>query len=923
MRVIIGSILVLSLFVSQAWAEQITLQVQWGFGPVPSEMLWDGEVQVSGGRLVKMQAVSFEPDKRDRMTPPTFRSFTQDSNSDGMDLIIEGDDSSRVRMKTLQGDFQWEIGELRKQRQLSFSGKDQGRLVVQLLQSLGDQPRLLSDEKSQDGDPAVCRLADGRQLVVWRAFLGLTAAEPKGDEEGSRGSGAGGDQIRASVLDREGAPGEIFDILPETGDVEAIGIAPSGGAAARIVWAQQKEGNWDLYSCTLTPSRTTVDCSPIERLTDQPGVDRNPALVTTLDGSTALVWQGWREGRSSIFFLRSGNGRWEEPLCLSDQSGNDWCPTMAASTTGATAVSWFRWQNGSYDVCLRVWEGGRWGPVQTVASSDRYEAFPSLACDGQGTLWIAYEEGRAGWGMDSNTAGLRSIRNVRLCCYRRGSLAMPSGSAALSLPTEFRDSSEMAHLATDGDGVLWLFFRRLSGRGVWEIYGTSLQDGGWSDPEKILQSAAGQDVRMATAAGADGRLRAVWVSDHRVDQVGRESYLYTSRLPSRPPRTETVETTPAPEVANAGPPLEKLPRPGFSWNGTQLGLYFGDLHRHTELSVCRTGVDGSVQDAYRYAIDAAGLDFLCITDHVQHVKILSDYDFWRTGKTADLNRVAGVHQPFYGYERSQRFPYGHRNIISLSRYVKRVPRTADNRPWSANSGYEGEQRLPPPELWDRLLGENVVTIPHTSTSPVMGTDFAYPPASMEPVIEIYQGCRYTAEHASAPDPRQERDSDTYGGKTQPAGFIWNALAKGYRYGFIASSDHVATHNSYTCVWAKDFSSEAILDALAKRQCYAATDKIQCRMQMGPHLMGSEFTAAEVPPLVVDVVGTTDIDRVDVIKDNRVVFSRRPDPPSREVSFEFNDVRPDPGVHYYYARVIQTDRNMAWVSPIWVDVARKR
>ena len=25
------------------------------------------------------------------------------------------------------------------------------------------------------------------------------------------------------------------------------------------------------------------------------------------------------------------------------------------------------------------------------------------------------------------------------------------------------------------------------------------------------------------------------------------------------------------------------------------------------------------------------------------------------------------------------------------------------------------------------------------------------------------------------------------------------------------------------------------------------------------------------------------------------------------------------MHYYYARVIQRDRNMAWLSPIWVEV----
>jgi len=37
-------------------------------------------------------------------------------------------------------------------------------------------------------------------------------------------------------------------------------------------------------------------------------------------------------------------------------------------------------------------------------------------------------------------------------------------------------------------------------------------------------------------------------------------------------------------------------------------------------------------------------------------------------------------------------------------------------------------------------------------------------ADMEPVVEIFQGCRYTTEYAGAPDPRQTRDDGPYGGK---------------------------------------------------------------------------------------------------------------------------------------------------------------
>jgi len=916
MRILLGCLLVVSLPASLVCGEQVRMQVEWGFGPQPCELYWDGQVRVLDGQLVSMQAVSFEPDRHDLLKPPKFQSFTMNNGTDGMELIVDGDDRTTVRWECRQGDFRWSLTELRRSGKLDFAAKEQGRLEVRLVESLGDVPRMLSPQTTQDSDPAVCRLTDGRQLILWRAFLGLPGQA--GQRETGTTPGPRGDQICGVLWDVQGKTGPAFDVLEAPGDVEGVCVAPLKDGSAVAIWAEQRERNWDLYARPLTVLSDGIRCGPAVRLTDDPGVDKTPALAVLPDGSLALAWQGWRDGRSRIF-VQAGDGRqWRAPECLSDGPANDWDPAVAASGEGTLAVSWSRWANGSYDVGLRVRSQGRWSPLQWIAATERFEAHPSLAFDAEGTLWIAYEEGQTQWGLDSHTAGLRATRNVRLGCWRRGRLEALRGSAAWTLPEAFRDASEMALLAPDGNGVVWLFFRSLRQRGVWEIHGTSLGDE-WLRPQKLVPSAGGQNVRMAAAPGADGRLRAVWCSDHRVDPVGRESRIYASTMPSRPRRNLPVDSEPAPEPAVTEAKSQVLERPVCELQDRRLGLYFGDLHRHTELSVCRTGTDGSLEDAYRYAIDAAELDFLCVTDHVQHVKILDDYDFWRTGKTADLHRVAGLHQPFYGYERSQRFPLGHRNIISLSRDVRRVPRTADNRPWDANTSYPGERLVPPPELWTDLVGENAITIPHTSTSPVMGTDFAFAPDVMEPVIEIYQGCRYSSEHADAPDPRAERDAAKFGGAMQPAGYIWNALAKGFRYGFIASSDHLATHNSYTCVWAEEFTNPALFEALARRRCYAATDRIECRMTMGTHFMGSEFTAAEVPPLKVEVTGTADIERIDVVKDNRVVYSHQPDKPSRQARFQFQDLQAEPGTHYYYARVIQRDRNMAWLSPIWVDL----
>ena len=68
----------------------------------------------------------------------------------------------------------------------------------------------------------------------------------------------------------------------------------------------------------------------------------------------------------------------------------------------------------------------------------------------------------------------------------------------------------------------------------------------------------------------------------------------------------------------------------------------------------------------------------------------------------------------------------------------------------------------------------------------------------EPVIEIYQGARSSYEAIDLPAGRRRGDSQV----KQGPHFAQDALAKGYQYGFISSSDHFSTHNSYAYLYVK-------------------------------------------------------------------------------------------------------------------------
>ena len=64
----------------------------------------------------------------------------------------------------------------------------------------------------------------------------------------------------------------------------------------------------------------------------------------------------------------------------------------------------------------------------------------------------------------------------------------------------------------------------------------------------------------------------------------------------------------------------------------------GDIHRHTDLS-WDGNRDGSLDDSYRYALDAAGFDYLGVCDHQAGESI--PYNWWRIQKAVDLYTIAG------------------------------------------------------------------------------------------------------------------------------------------------------------------------------------------------------------------------------------------------------------------------------------------
>ena len=107
-------------------------------------------------------------------------------------------------------------------------------------------------------------------------------------------------------------------------------------------------------------------------------------------------------------------------------------------------------------------------------------------------------------------------------------------------------------------------------------------------------------------------------------------------------------------------------------DGQSMRIVRGDLHRHSELSWdVGPGNDGSFLDFYRYMIDAASMDFGGLTDHQGGGQY--PYHWWLIEKSADLYYLPPRFVPLYAYERSAKFPDGHRNVFHSYRGVPVFP----------------------------------------------------------------------------------------------------------------------------------------------------------------------------------------------------------------------------------------------------------
>jgi hypothetical protein len=733
----------------------------------------------------------------------------------------------------------------------------------------------------------------------------------------------------------------------------------------------------------------------VVNISSAPGTDFMPAAATDAKGSVWVTWVGNRGRNFNIFVASQEGEKFSSPRRVSDTKANEWEPAIAADAKGNVAVAWDTYAKGDYDVYVsRLGIGGEFERPQPVAATLGFEVRPSLAYDAAGRLWIAWEESGDQWGKDFGGLKKKGIplyqtgRTLAVKALdgngqwlevpdvmeampsglaprraRRGAqAAQPAGAAGFIAPS-------IPRLATDGNGNVFLAFRgrpggnmRVAVGSVWFEYVTRLQGGEWADAVWLPRSSNLLDNRPGVVAH-DGTLTIIYSGDGR-GEMNPPANVPTDKLP-RGPRARALEevnsdiftanihaeqfggeagelalkpidpekpATPTDDTVAEQKAIETMRAYRINMNGETLRIYRGEFHRHTELSQ-DGGNDGGLLDMWRYAFDAADLDWIGPGDHDYGSG--REYSWWTSQKTVTLFTLPKHFIPMFTYERSVTYPEGHRNVMFAKRGIRSLPRLPLSDP---------EKFAPAPDtnlLYIYLKHFDGVCASHTSATD-MGTDWRNWDPEVEPFVEIYQGHRNSYERPESPrsavtEARLKQSTpemESFGGY-KPKGFINLALKMGYRLAFQASSDHISTNLSYCNVLIPadaEPTRELILEAIKKRRVYGATDDIvadvRCTADGREHLMGEEFTTSKPPTLNVRLIGAHKLAKVVIIKNDEEVHAIEPN--EQDVSFTWTDPNPTPGeVSYYYVRGEQvrdtddaTTGELVWASPMWITYQPK-
>ena len=561
--------------------------------------------------------------------------------------------------------------------------------------------------------------------------------------------------------------------------------AAATGDGAYFVFAREINGNWDIFAIRADhdgPAKPVL-------VAGGPTTQIKPAAAWH-EGTLHVAWEGNPDSERRIFAASLRDGSVSTSVEVSASGTSSYGPSIAAAESGKVSIAWHSYRDHNYDIYLRERSGDRdWGPTRRLTSAPGIDRHPKLVSRGD-EFWIVYEHAL----MEEYFVGRTDRRHL---------VAAKITSRGLEAPPDYWTSSPLAETRSEAgtavfdlQGRLWIAYQRpREPRGGWTVEVVGYTGDAWVGPRRLSQRRSLD--RPAPLALKDDRLLLAFQADNFSDTWSQSDPDFTDNARSQillasvdtgQARAGASEMGLAPLAEPATPfdPAalhevygEDSPTPSMEYNGETFHLLYGELHEHSDISICNRCGDQSLDENYQSRRDLNRLDFVAMTDHGYNiVPHLWNY----SAKMVRANHDAGRLVTFLGEEWTSSFEdydekrpwgyYGHRNLIFANPYFPKW--------WTA---YNGDS---PADLWRELreMRADFVQVPHQlADSGNVPVDWDYTDREAQPVAEIFQ-TRGSYEYAQAP-----RHARTATG--EPGNYIQDAWARGIKIGVIASPDQTS------------------------------------------------------------------------------------------------------------------------------------
>jgi len=345
------------------------------------------------------------------------------------------------------------------------------------------------------------------------------------------------------------------------------------------------------------------------------------------NGDLRVTWQAMHAGGPVVRMCRydAVTDEWNTARTVSE-NGSAWRPRVAAGPGNEARIVYESAAEREFDLKMATVTPDGTVKQRALADTDHHESFAEIAdTPSRKGFYVTWEEGKKNWGLASRghhpATGINTGKYIRVGYFDSvdGSFRkLPDLHARSALLHSFRNPDvikqqsdyvvNVPQVATDGDGAPWVFVRWavnkknvgwLGKNRVWHIaaFRFSPKKKRWSRPVRLKPTGFYQERLLSVERTPDGHLFLAWPSDKRVRPETTDAGVFLQRLNTDrdltcPDEKNLYTDLPRkrPEIRPSGPVRQRTNDYEIETDGTKRTLYWGDVHRHTDLPpIARSG----------------------------------------------------------------------------------------------------------------------------------------------------------------------------------------------------------------------------------------------------------------------------------------------------------------------------------------------